>query len=87
MMARPLYGFRQSGGRILPEPAELAIVRRVLASRRGERIKAAAQPGESRKATLRRIERILRHASLYRSGRVLLGVPADRRLARLVSSR
>jgi len=83
-MPRPLYGFRQRDGVIIPEPSELVIVVAVLAAPRGQRRRVARRALDSDKAVARRVERILSHAALYRAGRVLLGLPADPRLARLV---
>lgn len=85
-MPRPLYGFRQRDGTIVPEPDELAVVVAVLTAPRGQRRRAARRdPRDSDKAVARRVERILAHAALYRAGRVLLGLPPNPRLARLVT--
>ncbi len=87
-MPRPLFGFRQRHGEIVPEPTELALVRRVLTAQRGARMQAARMsPSESSRAVIRRIQRITAHRDAYLSGRVLLGVPASRRLAKLITAR
>lgn len=86
-MPRPLYGFRQKDGVIVPEPIEFGIVCAVLAAPRGQRRKVARLPADSEKAVARRVDRILAHATLYRAGRVLLGLPPQPRLARMLRNK
>lgn len=87
-MPRPLFGFRQRQGEIVPELTELELVRRVLRARRGQRMQAARlSPTDTRAAVLGRLRRINAHLNDYRTGRVLLGLPPNRALAKLITAR
>jgi len=84
-MPRPLFGFRQKNGHIIPCAIELAVVKAVLAAPRGRKMVAARMHvRESPKAVARRLERIQSHLPQYLTGSVVMGVPADPLLAELV---
>lgn len=84
-MPHPLFGFRQTRGKITVHPNEAAIVRAVLTAPPGSPVTIARlSPLDTYKAMACRVFRIRRHALAYKYGVPMVGFPPNPRLARLV---